>query len=461
MPSTSTAKLLLIVCILFEANFCIARSTAHPIKLADHTPHLYEFVLEKLARKILPKNLSATHETSKPNSLSRTETAADGRIIRSPKTILNVNNIQYMIRVAVGKPDNFFKVILDTGSTNNLLISKKCKTDGCKEHKQWEAMEDLDAGTGNLGMRFLAKENEAEAEATDHIDFGSGSVDIEYMTDTWWLSGLKVENQTFGAVVNEEGVFEDSAFDGLLGIAYPGLSTGNPASKPIFDTVIAQKLLKKNVFSLYISRSSKDSSRFWLGGVNEKYILNYPNHQINYHNVVIKSWWTLKLDQILVNGQDTGLCSLTPLLKSQKCAIIIDSGTSNMAAPTEVLPKFKSIVENIGNGKPISDWPTITFVIDGKHYDIEGNEYVTVDGEVTYQTTSEKGQEVAISWSPFEGGEEDWNIWIAGDIFMSKFITVFDRDRDLVGIAVPDLAAIESIQSEEAHITYEKMLLAR
>jgi hypothetical protein len=309
-----------------------------------------------------------------------------------------------LIRVAVGKPDNFFKVILDTGSTNNLLISKKCQTSGCKQHKQWKQTSDSNAGPA---PRVLAKSADVEDLATDHIKFGSGSVDIEYMTDTWYLSGLKVENQTFGAVVKEESVFEDSAFDGLLGIAYPGLSSGNPAAKPIFDTVIEQKLLKKNVFSLYISRSSKDSSRFWLGGVNEKYIKGYPNHHINYHSVILKSWWTLKLDQILVNGQDTGFCSLTPETLSQSCAIIIDSGTSNMAAPTETLPKFQRILENIGKGKPIKDWPTVTFVIDGKHYDLEGNEYVTVDNKLTYQKTSKEGQEVAFNWSPFDSGVKD------------------------------------------------------
>jgi hypothetical protein len=458
MPSTFALKLLFIVCILFDANLCIARTSAHPIKLAESKPKLYEFVLEKLARTIRPKNLSATADTPKPDSLSRTETASDGRIIRSPKTILNVANVQYLIRVAVGKPDNFFKVILDTGSTNNLLISKKCQTSGCKEHKQWEPTSDSDAGPA---PRLLAKSADEEDLATDHINFGSGSVDIEYMTDTWWLSGLKVENQTFGAVVKEEGVFEESAFDGLLGIAYPGLSAGNPASKPIFDSVIEQELLEKNVFSLYISRSSKDSSRFWLGGVNEKYIKGYPNHEINYHNVVLKSWWTLRLDAILVNGQDTGLCSLIPETKSQRCAIIIDSGTSNMAAPTEVLPKFQKMVESLGKGNPIKDWPTVTFVIDRKHYDLEGNEYVTVDGELTYQKTSKKEQDVAFNWSPFESGDKDWSIWIAGDIFMSKFITVFDRDQDMVGIAVPDLENIKKIQAKEAHVEYQKMLLAK
>jgi hypothetical protein len=44
---------------------------------------------------------------------------------------------------------------------------------------------------------------------------------------------------------------------------------------------------------------------------------------------------------------------------------------------------------------------------------------------------------------------------------MSKFITVFDRDRDMVGIAVPDLEKIKEIQAEEAHVTYQKILLAK
>ncbi len=44
---------------------------------------------------------------------------------------------------------------------------------------------------------------------------------------------------------------------------------------------------------------------------------------------------------------------------------------------------------------------------------------------------------------------------------MGKFITVFDRDRDMVGIAVPDLENIKKIQAEEANANYQKMLLAK
>jgi len=118
----------------------------------------------------------------------------------------------------------------------------------------------------------------------------------------------------------------------------------------------------------------------------------------------------------------------------------MDSGTSTMAAPTNVFDKFKVFIkkEIHGDVNNVKSWPKVTFVIDAKNYDLEGNEIVTVNGKSTYQRDSLEGDDVVLSWQDFDSGNDLYNIWIAGDVFLSKFITIYDRDHDKVGIALPD-----------------------
>ena len=59
--------------------------------------------------------------------------------------------------------------------------------------------------------------------------------------------------QDFGESVYEPGsMFVAARFDGVLGLAYPPLAEilGNP----VFDNMLAQKILDEPVFSFYLSR---------------------------------------------------------------------------------------------------------------------------------------------------------------------------------------------------------------
>ena len=55
------------------------------------------------------------------------------------------------------------------------------------------------------------------------------------------------------------------------------------------------------------------------------------------------------------------------------------------------------------------------------------------DLEYDVNANSQEGL-CSAGFSIFDVG--DLNVWIAGDIFLSKYFTVYDRDKDRVGIAL-------------------------
>lgn len=62
-----------------------------------------------------------------------------------------------------------------------------------------------------------------------------------------------MERQVFGEATKQPGItFIAAKFDGILGMAYPRISVNNVL--PVFDNLMEQKLVEKNIFSFYLNR---------------------------------------------------------------------------------------------------------------------------------------------------------------------------------------------------------------
>jgi hypothetical protein len=176
-----------------------------------------------------------------------------------------------------------------------------------------------------------------------------------------------------------------------------------------------------------VQHQENDKSLLILGGWDDSLF----SGELNFHPVIRKSWWTLQLDKVLLNDEDTGLCDN----ENKKCQIIMDSGASLMATPPQVFNEFMSKVEDTRHCEDLSQYPRISFIINKKEYYIDPFEYILSNKEdIDYLKKNEK-PDCVVGFSVFDLGPTEM-VWIAGDIFLSKYYSVYDRDKDRVGLAL-------------------------
>lgn len=101
---------------------------------------------------------------------------------------------------------------------------------------------------------------------------------------------------------------------------------------------------------------------------------------INYHKVIDKYYWEMKADNILVGGNDVGLCK-------NGCRVIADTGTSLITGPTDDLYQLFDAIDVEDNCNNVAGLPDITFVLDSIDYTLTAEEYVlTVSDDGTEYT---------------------------------------------------------------------------
>lgn len=107
-------------------------------------------------------------------------------------------------------------------------------------------------------------------------------------------------------------------------MAYPVMSALKMT--PLFDNLMRQHKLQKNIFSFYFNKDAGNfDSQLILGGVDK----TLHQGEISYNKVIDEFYWTIQMEKILINGEDSGICD--------KCKAIIDTGTSLITGPKQKL----------------------------------------------------------------------------------------------------------------------------
>ena len=312
-------------------------------------------------------------------------------------------NAQYFAEIELGSPPQAFNVILDTGSSNLWVPSESCTSIACFLHRRYD----------NSQSKTYRK-NGTEFE----IQYGSGSMSGFVSNDVLRIGDLVVKDQDFAEATSEPGLaFAFGRFDGILGLGYDTISVEGVV--PPFYQMVNQGLLDKAVFSFYLGDSASNGGEVAFGGVN-------PDHyegRITYAPVRRRGYWEVSLNKIAFGDEE---------LELKSTGAAIDTGTSLIAMPTDVA---EILNKEIGaqrswsgqytlNCDNVDKLPTLTFYFDGKPYAINGSDYVlNLQGTCV---SAFMGMDMPAPIGP---------LWIIGDVFLRRFYTVYDLERDAVGFA--------------------------
>lgn len=312
-------------------------------------------------------------------------------------------NAQYFADIELGTPPQLFKVILDTGSANLWVPSETCTSIACFLHKKYDSA--LSSTYRSNGSTF-------------EIQYGSGSMEGFVSQDKLKIGDLVIEGQDFAEATSEPGLaFAFGKFDGILGLAYDTISVNKIV--PPFYNMAQQKLLDKNLFAFYLGSDESDGGVATFGGVDERHF----HAPIVYAPVRRQGYWEVALNKLQFGNEEL------PLMHT---GAAIDTGTSLIAMPTDIA---EILNKQIGARRSwtgqysidcsrVPELPDLTFYFDNRPYTLKGEDYIlNVQGTCM---SSFMGMDLPAPIGP---------LWIVGDVFLRKFYTVYDLDRNAVGFA--------------------------
>ncbi|XP_039195892.1 gastricsin-like [Crotalus tigris] len=331
------------------------------------------------------------------------------RFAVADEPLANYMDMSYYGEISIGTPPQNFMVLFDTGSSNLWVPSIYCQSQTCSNHALFNPSQSSTYSSN--GQTFS-------------IQYGSGSLSGVFGYDTVTIQGIPITNQEFGLSETEPGTaFLYARFDGILGLAYPSLSSGGATT--VMQGLIQENLIDAPVFSFYLSQqpSSQNGGSLIFGGVDS----NLYNGQIYWTPVTQDLYWQIAIDGFMVNNQVTNWCS-------QGCQAIVDTGTSLLTVPGQF---FQELMQSIGaqennNGafvvscNNVQYMPTITFAINGVYFPLSPSAYVLQYSNNNCQIG------MMPTYLPSQNGQP---LWILGDVFLRSYYSVYDLGNNQVGFA--------------------------
>ncbi|XP_028263484.1 gastricsin-like [Parambassis ranga] len=321
--------------------------------------------------------------------------------------INNYADTTYYGPISIGTPPQSFQVLFDTGSANLWVDSIYCNTQACNTHKKFDPRQSSTYSAN--GQSF-------------YLPYGAGSLNGVFGYDTVTVGGIQITNQEIGLSTDEPGQnFVVAQFDGILGLSYPSIAAGGQT--PVVDNMISNNLLDSDIFAFYLSGDAQQGSMLSFGEVDS----SLYQGQVYWTPVTSETYWQIGVQGFQINGQETGWCS-------QGCQSIVDTGTSMLTAPSQLLGNIMQAIgaqqnqygDYLVDCSQVNNLPTLSFVISGVSLPLPPSAYIT-------QNNGYCVVGITPTYLPSQNGQP---LWIFGDVFLREYYSIYDRSNNRVGFAV-------------------------
>mmetsp|Transcript_58872 Transcript_58872/g.108732 ORF Transcript_58872/g.108732 Transcript_58872/m.108732 type:complete len:410 (+) Transcript_58872:208-1437(+) len=320
-----------------------------------------------------------------------------------------VHKMAYYGPLLVGQPRQEFLVVYDTGSGNLIVPGSTCTSEACQVHRMFNR-----SASSTVSDIFcdgsLRTHNEVPDEIT--ITFGTGSISGQCLRDDICVGDAACATGNF--IMSEEESYNPFAtfnFDGVLGLALPSMSQGTDFS--LMNRMV--ETLENPIFSVFLSDSDDEVSEVTFGGVQKEHLAS----ELFWVDVSSKSgYWEVNIEDITIDNVPQGMC--------QDCRVAVDTGTSQLAGPSELVAQLTSTLQLNEDCSNYASMPRLGFVIGGNILNLRPAEYIDKD-ETNYCSLSLMSLDIPPPKGP---------LFVFGIPFLQKFFTVYDSANNRVGFAV-------------------------
>jgi len=330
--------------------------------------------------------------------------------------------------LGLGTPMQKFNVVFDTGSSDLWTWSADSESLSARFHKQF----------------LSSKSSSMTADGRNFtIEYASGAVAGHLTRDVLSIGDLQVPDVTFGEVLDQPGALIAGAavmlnldkFDGVLGLGFSAASEMSAKGEPAIVERLVQGLAEP-VFALWMATTSgsafeeqhanwvnPDGGVLMLGAVDPSYYEGDIYWQPLSH-AFGESYWEFALVGAQIGTVEHPFVNGTA---------IADTGSSLLIGPKSTVTKLAASMglgEADGNGQypvpceQLDDLPPIKFRLEGGG---------SLELSATDLVVREDGNcMLGLAYMEDDLGAETW---VFGDVFMRKYLTVFDVGQRRIGFA--------------------------
>lgn len=304
-----------------------------------------------------------------------------------------IHKTAYWGSISLGTPPQPFKVIFDTGSGNLIVPSSTCNSAGCKPHTKYNTKSSTTSS---------AIQNE-KGEGNAEISFGTGNIAGDFYRDRMCIGdSLCIDSNFIAADQESTEPFQEIPFDGIMGLGFKDLSMGKGFN--IIDDLADGGMLPGGQVSFYLTDGGDSEVTF--GGYKSEYLAS----DILWARVDLESYWQVSIDDITFDNQPKKLCG-------GGCNVAVDTGTSMLAGPSDLVDKLTNMLGAKDDCSNFNSLPKLGFQIGDKVLNLKPDDYM-----------DSKGSECSLSFMSLDVPPPKGPLFIFGDPFLRRFVTIFDRN---------------------------------